>query len=258
VNNPLDAQGSVIRTSSLTRRFGDVVAVHDLSLDIPPGSIFGFLGPNGAGKTTTIRLLLGLIEPTSGAAEVCGFNPTTDGAQVRRRAGSLLEHSGVYERLSGEENLEFYGRIADIPTRERRERIAQLLNHFGLWDRRKTSTGTWSRGMKQKLAIARAILHKPELVFLDEPTEGLDPAATASLRDDIASMARDTGSTIFLTTNNLAEAERLCDIVGIIVSGRLVACGPPQSLGVTDIRRSGTSLEDVYLSVTQARATNVG
>ena len=220
----------IVRVSGLSRNFKSVVAVKDLEFAIPRGSIFGFLGPNGAGKTTTIRLLLGLIEPTSGKAEVCGLDPFTHANEVRKHVGALLEHSGVYDRLSGEENLEFYGRLANVPAPKRRSRIERLLKHFGLWERRNDSAATWSRGMKQRLAIARAVLHEPELVFLDEPTAGLDPAATAALRDDIAVMARNEGATIFLTTHNLAEAERLCDTVGILRAGELIACGKPSEL----------------------------
>lgn len=219
-----------IRASGLTRQFAAVRALDDLSIEVPAGAVFGFLGPNGAGKTTTIRLLLGLIEPTSGSAEVLGFDTRTQGAQIRARAGALLEHSGLYERLSAEDNLRFYGRIAQMPRPELDKRIEELLRHLGLWDRRKEAVVKWSRGMKQKLAIARPLLHLPGLVFLDEPTAGLDPVAAASLREDLAALASSQGATIFLTTHNMAEAEKLCSLVAVIRQGKLLAVGSPKEL----------------------------
>src|SRR5437868_2380625 len=178
-------EGLAIQTRGLARSFDQVRALDDLTLEVPAGSVFGFLGPNGAGKTTTIRLLLGLIEPTSGKAEVLGFDTLTQGAEIRARSGALLEHSGLYERMSAEDNLRFYGRVARMPKEKLDERIHQLLTHLGLWERRKEAVVKWSRGMKQKLAIARPLLHGPALVFLDEPTAGLDPVAAAGLRDDL-------------------------------------------------------------------------
>jgi len=219
-----------IRTRNLTRTFGSVRALDDLSIEVPPGAVFGFLGPNGAGKTTTIRLLLSLIEATSGSAEVLGFDTRTHGADIRARCGALLEHSGLYERLSAEDNLRFYGRAAHMPKAELDARIQELLTHLGLWDRRKEAVVKWSRGMKQKLAIARPLLHRPSLVFLDEPTAGLDPVAAASLRDDLAGLATRQGSTIFLTTHNMAEAEKLCSLVAVIRQGKLLAVGSPAEL----------------------------
>ena len=219
-----------IRTENLSRDFGSVQAVDRLSLEVPEGNVFGFLGPNGAGKTTTIRLLLGLLEPTQGRAEVLGYDSQTQAEEIRLRTGALLEHSGLYERLSAEDNLQFYGRIWHMPGREREARIEELLVHLELWERRKEIVGTWSRGMKQKLAIARALFHHRELLFLDEPTAGLDPIAAASLRDDLAGLAAREGVTVFLTTHNLAEAEKLCRLVGVIRQGRLLAVGSPDEL----------------------------
>jgi ABC-2 type transport system ATP-binding protein len=220
----------VIRAEGLTRSFAAVRALDDLTLEVPAGAVFGFLGPNGAGKTTTIRLLLGLIEPTSGRAEVLGFDTRTQGAEIRARAGALLEHSGLYERLSAEDNLRFYGRVAHMPKAQLDQRIQELLTHLGLWDRRKEAVVKWSRGMKQKLAIARPLMHRPGLVFLDEPTAGLDPVAAASLREDLAALASRQGATIFLTTHNMAEAEKLCSMVAVIRQGKLLAVGSPAEL----------------------------
>ena len=219
-----------IQTEALTRNFGALRALDGLSVTVPHGSIFGFLGPNGSGKTTTIRLLLGLLAPTAGAATVLGFDPRTQGEAVRAQTGALLEHPGLYERLSAWDNLEFFGRAWRMPEAARRERIRELLTHFGFWERRGERVGRWSRGMKQKLAVARALLHRPRLIFLDEPTAGLDPVAAAALNDDLLGLARRDGVTVFLTTHNLAEAEKLCDIVGVVRQGRLLALGTPAEL----------------------------
>lgn len=219
-----------IRTQNLSRSFGEIQAVDDISLEVPTGIIFGFLGPNGAGKTTMIRLLLGLLEPTGGRAEVLGFDTRSEGGEIRSRSGALLEYPGVYERLSAEDNLEFFGRAARLPKAERQARIRELLTRLGLWERRKELAGRWSRGMRQKLAVARALLHRPSLVFLDEPTAGLDPLAAAALRDDLASLASHEGVTVFLTTHNLSEAEKLCQQVGVIRSGKMLALGALEQL----------------------------
>ncbi len=237
-----------IRAEGLSRDFGSLRAVDGVSLEVPVGAIFGFLGPNGSGKTTTIRLLLGLLEPSGGTATVLGHDTRTDGAAVRERCGALLEHPGLYERLTARDNLDFYARVWHLPGPERERRVHELLDGLGLWDRREEIVGTWSRGMKQKLAVARTLLHRPSLVFLDEPTAGLDPIAAAALRDDLTGLARREGVTVFLTTHNLAEAEKLCDRVAVIRSGRLVAVGRPDELR-TQARRdrmevTGAGLDD--------------
>ena len=219
-----------IRTEHLSCHFGEIRAVDNVSLEIPKGIVFGFLGPNGSGKTTTIRLLLGLLEPKQGKAEVLGCDTQKQADQIRQQSGALLEHTGLYERLSAEENLEFYGRINRMPQPERQTRIKELLSHFDLWERRKDQVGSWSRGMKQKLAISRALLHRPEIIFLDEPTAGLDPVAAAALRDDIATLVEQDGVTVFLNTHNLPEAEKLCMQVGVIRKGRLLTVGEPEQL----------------------------
>src|SRR5688572_8559954 len=235
-----------IQAEDLVRDFGPVRALDHLSLDVPAGIVFGFLGPNGAGKTTAIRTFLGLVEPTAGSARVFGFDTHREGNRVRERAGALLEHNGVYERLTAEQNLEFAGRVWHMSAADRRSRIRELLEQFGLWDRRQDHASKFSRGMKQKLAVARAVFHRPPLVFLDEPTAGLDPVASAALREDLASLAAGQGVTIFLTTHNLVEAERLCDLVGVIRKGKLAALGPPSSLRPNDspvVRVTGTGLD---------------
>ena len=229
-----------IRTETLTRDFGAVRAVDVVSLEVRRGAIFGFLGPNGAGKTTMIRLLLGLLDPTSGSAEVLGHDTKTDADAIREQTGALLEHTGLYERLSAYDNLDYFGRIWHQPPAERKARIEELLTRLGLWERRGEQVVKWSRGMKQKLAVARTLLHRPSLIFLDEPTAGLDPVAAAALRDDLDGLAEREGVTVFLTTHNLSEAEKLCDQVGVIRRGRLIATGPPGELRQ---RRGGRQVE---------------
>ena len=226
-----------LRTDNLSRSFKTVRALDRLTFEVPRGIVFGFLGPNGAGKTTTIRLLLGLLKPTEGRAEVLGFDTSSDAAGIRERCGALLEHTGLYERLSAEANLTFYGRVNRMPRAECSARIRELLERFDLWERRGERVAGWSRGMKQKLAVARSMLHRPSLLFLDEPTAGLDPVAAAGLRDILSRLASDEGLTVFLTTHNLAEAEKLCSRVGIINRGRLVTVG-----GTDDLRSGGKTV----------------
>ncbi len=237
-------------------------AVHDISFEVPAGIVFGFLGPNGSGKTTTIRLLLGLLEPTSGSAQVLGFDTRTQADEIRRRSGALLEHTGLYERLSALDNLEFYGRIWHIPPAERQKRIHDLLAEVNLWDRRDETVANWSRGMKQKLAVARALLHKPQLVFLDEPTAGLDPVAAATLREDLDNLARRQGVTVFLTTHNLSEAERLCGLVAVIREGKLMAIGSPDELrqrqGQNRVDVIGRGITEMIMSAVKQRPEVTG
>jgi ABC-2 type transport system ATP-binding protein len=252
---------TAIRTDKLTREFstdgGPLRAVDGLSLEVPAGVVFGFLGPNGAGKTTTIRLLLGLLEPTAGRAEVLGYDSRTQAHQIRTDAGALLEHSGLYEQLSAEDNLEFYGRIWRLPKMERQARIKELLSHIGLWERRRDPVGKWSRGMKQKLALARTLLHRPSLIFLDEPTAGLDVQAAVEVRRDLTLLAAREGVTVFLTTHNMVEAEKLCNRVAVIRDGSLVAVGHPDELraraGGPRVEVSGRGFTKEALSLVRSR-----
>lgn len=236
---------TAIRAHGLTRRFGDVLAVDGLDLEVPSGSIFGFLGPNGAGKTTTIRLLLGLVEPSEGTAEVLGRDVLSDSQGIRERVGVLLENDGLYDRLTARQNLDFFARVARLDSNEREARIRALLEEIGLWERRDDPVADFSRGMKQKLALARAFINRPELLFLDEPTAGLDPPTAVALRRELVSLARERGVTVFLTTHNLLEAERVCDRVAVIRQGRLLAEGPPESIrsgGDRSLEVTGTDL----------------
>jgi len=250
-----------IRTDRLTRDFaseaGRVRAVNQLSLEVPAGIIFGFLGPNGAGKTTTLRLLLGLLEPTQGRAEVLGFDTLGQADEVRTGCGALLEHTGVYEQMSAEDNLELYGRIWRLSRAERQARIKELLSHIGLWERRKDPVAKWSRGMKQKLALARTLLHRPALIFLDEPTAGLDVQSAVEVRNDLAALAAREGVTVFLTTHNMTEAEKLCSQVAVIRDGGLVALGHPDELraraGGPRVEVFGRGFSEAALSLLRAR-----
>ncbi|HEY7124975.1 MAG TPA: ABC transporter ATP-binding protein [Ktedonobacterales bacterium] len=237
-----------IRTEGLSRSFGPIQAVDNLNLEVPAGIVFGFLGANGAGKTTTIHLLLGLLEPTSGRATVLGYDSRSQAEQIRARAGALLEFAGLYERMTAEDNLDLYGRIYHMPAADRKARIKELLVHLDLWDRRKDQVGKWSRGMKQKLAVARALFHRPPLIFLDEPTAGFDPVAAAALRDDLAGLVKREGATVFLNTHNLAEAEKLCAQVGVIRKGRLLAVGNPDELR---LKRGGPQAEIIGAGFTE-------
>jgi ABC-2 type transport system ATP-binding protein len=216
----------MIRTEALTRRFGNLVAVDRLDLDVRQGEVFGFLGPNGAGKTTTVRMLAALIAPTSGGATVAGRRLGRENREIRRRVGVLTETPGLYRRLSARDNLLFFARLYGVA--EPGKRTEKYLKLFDLWDRRDAPAGSYSKGMRQKLAIARALLHEPEILFLDEPTASLDPEAAKVVRDMIE-MLRSEDRTIFLCTHNLDEADRLCDRVALF-NQRLITVGAPEDL----------------------------
>ena len=206
----LDTVGTVIRTTGLTKRFGALVAVDRLDLEVREGEVFGFLGPNGAGKTTTLRLLCALIAPSAGTAEVAGYRLGRDDPKIRASVGILTEQPGLYERQSAWENLVFYATLYGLDGAAARAQAERFLRLMGLWERRAEPVVTFSRGMKQKMAIARAALHEPRILFLDEPTTGLDPDAAKTVREFIVAL-RGEGRTVFLCTHNLDEADRLCD-----------------------------------------------
>ncbi|MFC2078718.1 ABC transporter ATP-binding protein [Candidatus Bipolaricaulota bacterium] len=216
----------MITANGLTRRFGELTAVDGLDLTIERGEVFGFLGPNGAGKTTTVRMLAALIAPTSGAATIAQKTLGKENRSIREKVGVLTETPGLYKRLSAWDNLMFFARLYDIA--EPKRQIEKYLKLFELWDRRNGQAGSFSKGMRQKLALARALLHEPEVLFLDEPTAGLDPEAAKTVRELIESL-RSEERTIFLCTHNLDEADRLCDRIALFNS-RLLTIGNPQSL----------------------------
>ena len=221
----------MIETQNLTKIFvikkgADIPAVVDLNLSISEGEVFGFLGPNGAGKTTTVRMLTSLIGPTSGSARVNGFEVGEQDLEIRRSVGILTESPGLYESLSAYKNLSIYARLYDVEDVD--GQLKKYLGMLGLWMRRNDPVGSFSKGMRQKLAIARALLHEPRLLFLDEPTSGLDPESASLVRNFIETL-RGQGRTIFMCTHNLNEADRLCDRIGIFKT-RLIEVDTPENL----------------------------
>ncbi len=213
----------MIRTENLTKEFKTTLAVDDLNLEVQEGEVFGFLGPNGAGKTTTVRLLTSLIGPTRGTAVVNGFRLGEKDTEIRRSVGILTETPGMYDNLSAEFNLEIYANLYEV--KDPKGQVEKYLRMLDLWDRRQDEAGTFSKGMKQKLAIARSLLHEPRILFLDEPTAALDPEASHLVREFIAELSKE-GRTIFLCTHNLDEADRLCDRIGVFKTRLLVVDTP--------------------------------
>jgi ABC-2 type transport system ATP-binding protein len=213
----------MIQTHDLTKKFGETLAVDRLELEVHEGEVFGFLGPNGAGKTTTVRMLTSLISPGSGTAIVNGFVIGKDDKKIRQTVGILTEAPGLYDNLSATFNLEIYANLYEVD--DVHGQVDKYLRMLGLWERRNDEAGTFSKGMKQKLAIARALLHEPRILFLDEPTAGLDPEASHLVRDFIEELRKE-GRTIFLCTHNLDEADRLCDRIGVFKTHLLVVDTP--------------------------------
>lgn len=213
----------MIHTENLTKKFQTTLAVDRLTLDVQSGEVFGFLGPNGAGKTTTVRMLCSLIAPTEGKAVVNGFTVGQQDQQIRRSVGILTETPGLYDNLSAEYNLQIFANLYDVA--DPAGQVEKYLRMLGLWDRRLDEAGTFSKGMKQKLAIARALLHEPSILFLDEPTAALDPESARLVRDFVSEL-RSEGRTIFLCTHNLDEADRLCDRIAVFKTRMLVMDTP--------------------------------
>jgi ABC-2 type transport system ATP-binding protein len=223
----------MIEAHELTRKFGDITAVENLSLEVAEGEVLGFLGPNGAGKTTTIRMLAGIISPTSGYAVVAGRRTDGNVEELHEAIGLLTETPGFYDHLTARRNLEFYaGFYPNITIASQAEKYLKMM---GLWERRDTKVGTFSKGMKQRLALARALVHEPKVLFLDEPTAGLDPAAAREVREMVKGLSR-AGRTIFLSTHNLAEAEFLCHRIAVVKT-RLLALDTAENLRQRLFRR---------------------
>jgi len=239
----------VVQTIELTKRYGAQVAVDRLTLEVCEGEVFGFLGPNGAGKTTTILMLLGLSEPSSGTARVCGLDPTRAPVPVKRLVGYLPENVGFYEDMTGYDNLQYVTRLNGVRDRDARPRIEGALETVGLAGERRKRVGAYSKGMRQRLGIAEVLVRQPRVVFLDEPTVGLDPDATQRMLELIRSLSRDQGMTVFLSSHLLDQVQRVSDRVGIMLAGRLVAAGPidelaRRSLGVDQARYT---LEEIFM-----------
>jgi ABC-2 type transport system ATP-binding protein len=220
--------GAIIETEHLSRRFGDMVAVRDVSLSVRRGEIFGVLGPNGAGKSTTIRMLCGILDPTSGSGRVVGFDLRTQAERIKERIGYMTQRFSLYEDLSVQENLEFYAGIYGVPRRDRRRVIDVTIDKLGLGDRRRQLAGTLSGGWKQRVALAGATIHEPPLLFLDEPTAGVDPVSRREFWEQIHRIASE-GTTVLLTTHYMDEAER-CHRIAFIFRGRVLDVGTPETI----------------------------
>ena len=218
-----------IETLELTKKFGSTVAVNKLNFEVEEGEIFGVLGPNGAGKTTTIRLLTCLLAPSSGSAIVGGFDIIKDSIRVREIVGVQTENPSLYERLTAYENLDFFAEAYNVSGEQKKRRIRELLEFFGLWEFKDKKVGTFSRGMKQKLSIARSLVHDPNIIFLDEPTSGLDPESAREIKDLMKSLSKQ-GKTIVFSTHILGDAEKLCNRVMIINKGKKIALGALEEL----------------------------
>ncbi len=234
----------MIETENLTKKFGGLTAVDNVSLQVNDGEVFGFLGPNGAGKTTTIRMLCCLISKTSGSARIGDYEigDKKDSLKIRKMIGLVPDNVGLTEHLTAYDNLDFYGKIYDCTESQRKESIKRFLDMLGLWDKRNDLAGTFSKGMKQKLAIARALIHDPEVLFMDEPTANLDPEAAKTVRDFILELKKEK-KTIFLNTHNLDEAQRICDKIGILNTTLRVVGTPDYLEKVVKGRKTVISLE---------------
>ena len=240
------SDGIDIRTEGLSKTFGSIVALKDLNIEVKRGSTFGFLGPNGAGKTTTVRILSGLLKPSAGQASVCGYDVNKQRDEIKAITGLLPEAPGLYSKLSAVEFLEFIGALNDMSGDVLRNRIDSLLGILGLEGRQNDLLESYSSGMKQKVLVASTILHEPQLVFLDEPTSRLDPAASALVKEMILAMAKETDTTFFICTHMTDFAEDVCEVIGILNEGILTTLGTPQEI----IKNAEASdLEEAYLKI---------
>ena len=243
----MDETAPIIRVQHLVKKFGDVTAVDDVSFDVRRAEIFAFLGPNGAGKTTTIRMLTTLLHPTSGSLELDGLDPTSRRNEVRQRIGVVFQDQSLDQDLTAWENMDIHGVLYGVPRRERHERAARLLELFELADRRASLVKTFSGGMRRRLEIARGLLHTPRVLFLDEPTLGLDPQSRNQMWTHVQNLNKSDGVTVFLTTHYMEEAERVAHRIAVIDHGRIVAIGSPAELKA---RTGSESLEQAFLALT--------
>lgn len=241
----------IIQVSGLTKCYDGIIAVDHINFEVNKGETFGFLGPNGAGKTTTIRMLTGLSKPTEGDASILGFSIKTKITEIKKHIGVVPEISNLYDELSALDNLIFIAQLYGVPAHKRRERALELLKIFGLYERRDSLFRTFSRGMKRALTIAAALIHNPEILFLDEPTVGLDVVAARSLRNMIRNL-HEQKITIFLTTHYLEEADLLCDRVAVIVKGKIAEIDTPQNL---KNKTKSEFLEDAFMKITGLEPT---
>jgi len=250
----VSANAAAIRTAELTRRFGQLTAVDQLNLEVPRGVIFGFLGPNGAGKSTTINMLTSLLPPTSGTATVAGHDIIAQPLEVKRRIGVAPEGLSLYERLTASEQIELAGRLHGLPRAEILRRIPPLLELLELGGAANKMILDYSAGMKKKTALACALIHVPEILFLDEPFEGIDPISTRALKGLLREMVDQRGTTVFFSTHVMELAERFCDQVGIINKGRLAGLGPIADLRAAAGLAEDASLEEVFVRTVGAKA----
>jgi ABC-2 type transport system ATP-binding protein len=239
--------GLLIKVENLVKRFGELTAVDDVSFEVRRGEVFAFLGPNGAGKTTTIKMLTTLLRPTSGRVELDGLDPVLRRDEVRKRFGVVFQDPSLDQDLTAWENMEIHGVLYGVPRRERRERAEELLKLFELWERRDALVKTFSGGMRRRLEIARGLLHTPRVLFLDEPTLGLDPQSRNQMWTHVKKLNESDGVTVFLTTHYMDEAERVADRISVIDHGRIVATGSPAELKE---RTQTDSLEGAFLALT--------
>jgi ABC-2 type transport system ATP-binding protein len=238
---------TMIEVRDLVKKFGDFYAVNHISFSVPEGKIFGFLGPNGAGKTTTIKMLTTVLQPTSGALCVDGHDPQREQHKVRRAFGIVFQDPSLDDELTARENMELHGVLYGIPSAERRERIETLLTFVELWDRRNDYVKQYSGGMKRRLEVARALLHKPKILFLDEPTLGLDPQTRNHIWSFIQTLSREQNVTVLFTTHYMEEADRVADEIAVIDRGKIVANGVPAALKE---RTQSKTLEEAFISLT--------
>ena len=239
----------IIEAEGLSKVYGSQTAVNGLNLRIQESEIFGFLGPNGAGKTTTLLMFLGLTEPTSGKVKVCGFDPFRDPLLIKEKVGYLPENVGFYDDMDGRENLRFVARLNRVPDEVSKRRIDELLGLVGLLEEARKKVGTYSKGMRQRLGIAEVLIKDPKLVFLDEPTIGLDPDGTNRMLDLIRSLSREKKITVFFSSHLLDQVQRVSDRVGIMIKGNLVAVGPIEELAKKKlgIEAEHYTLEEIYM-----------